>query len=362
MPGIEVVGNLVTRGNPVIQGSNFPLGANLDGSASTKPMIFAGDFVVQTTNSTYRGPNDPSVSPLVKNVRPLLQADATALYGSAALAAPSAPTITKVATGGVLPSGHTYYAVVTFVSPTGETVASAVSNQVTTASATDSIVVTAPTIPAGAIGYKVYAGLPDGANTGPFYLVSGTIGGGVNFVIQDVPLNTEPTPPTGNTTGGIAGVLGVSIWDAATDVNGLAVIRVVPAGVSPITPAIYSLPSVATSYPPLVDPVTNSIVHSRLNVALAGNANLFKGRLNQSGGGAHVGVLGLIGAQAGIVVNNTGAVPYSNTYLVDTSLTGGAACLEITALDETDPLNQKVYFKFLPGYDQFSTGIPYSAN
>src|SRR5579871_3585165 len=53
------------------------LGANLDGSATAKPFIFAGDPLVPTQNATYRTSADPAT---INNFRPLLQADATALY------------------------------------------------------------------------------------------------------------------------------------------------------------------------------------------------------------------------------------------------------------------------------------------
>lgn len=82
--------------------------------------------------------------------------NATINFSNANLPAPPAPSTATATTGGTL-AAATYNVQVTYVNPTGETVASAVSTQVTTG-ATSTITVTSPVANGDATGYNVYAG------------------------------------------------------------------------------------------------------------------------------------------------------------------------------------------------------------
>lgn len=82
--------------------------------------------------------------------------NATLNFSNFLLPAPVAPTTATATTGGSV-TAATYLVTVTYVNPTGETVASASSSQVTTGS-TSTITVTSPAPSGDATGYNVYIG------------------------------------------------------------------------------------------------------------------------------------------------------------------------------------------------------------
>lgn len=120
------------------------------------------------------------------------------------LGAPAAPVPTTSASGGTVLAGI-YTVAVTYVSASGETVASA-TGAVTTSGTTSTITVPSPAASFGATGWYAYvsqAGGGAGAMTRQQAPGSPT-NIGTNLILTAPPTNTGTAPPGSNTSGGVA--------------------------------------------------------------------------------------------------------------------------------------------------------------
>ena len=105
------------------------------------------------------------------------------------IAAPSAPTVSNIATGGSV-AANTYYFVLTYNDGAGETLISGQSSTTTTGSAS-TITVTAPSSPTGAISWSCYVGTVSG---GPYFPQGTGLALGTNRVITATPPTTGTQP------------------------------------------------------------------------------------------------------------------------------------------------------------------------
>lgn len=126
----------------------------------------------------------------------------TDLFGSqlvvavdAALAPPTAPSLSTAASGGTVAAG-TYGAEITYVNDNGETVASAPAS-VTTTGSTSTITISSPAAVAGATGWYAYVTQAGGST----YTRQQTAGLptpiGTNLTLTAPPTSGGTTPPTG---------------------------------------------------------------------------------------------------------------------------------------------------------------------
>ena len=313
--------------------------------------IYNEDILALTSNATYSLSSVPAI-------RKLLAADKTALYGGIGqVAAPGAVTVTAVtATSYGVPflANGQYYALATWVTATGETVAGTATGNATTAGGTQCLFVTAPTSPpAGALYWKCYVSAV-GTST-PFFLQSGLVGIGQGFAVgglgaSNALIVTGPNPPTVNTSGTIAGVAGVARY---TGITGAA-------GTFTGTPTVgygqinYQLGSIGQANP--VDPLTGQ---SLIQFYAASPQNMFIAAMN--GVPASWSYSGKLG---GIIMATTGGV---TTYTLDPSPAAGAAIIRFFEPNEADPLyalgsnGGSMFFQFLETYDQVLNGQVYTA-
>jgi hypothetical protein len=129
--------------------------------------------------------------------QPTYQADTLTLINSA-LTAPSAPTVTPTGSGGTVTAG-VYKAAVTYVNNNGETVASAT----TTASSLTSgqnLVITAPTLVAGATGWYAYVSQAGGSTLTRQQAAGSPTPFGTNLTLTTTPTNSGAAVPGANTT------------------------------------------------------------------------------------------------------------------------------------------------------------------
>jgi hypothetical protein len=149
----------------------------------------------------------------------------------------------------------------------------------------------------------------------------------------------------------VAGILGISEYDCATDANGVINANVPPAGVTPGASVTYNFPSMAQGIPP--DSATN---RSRVQIYLAGTQNVFVGALD-SATASHA----LDGTLAGLILTTASGV---TTYTIDTGAAAADQCLVIIKPDESDSLYNaakgRVFFQFIPTFCQAITGVSYS--
>ena len=111
------------------------------------------------------------------------------------LAAPATPT-TGTTAGGSLTGQGTYYVKITYLTPYGETTASAEASQAVADN--NLLTVTAPTAVAGATGWNVYVSQSTGTET----LQNSTpLGIGQNYTMATTGIVTGVVPPTTNTSG-----------------------------------------------------------------------------------------------------------------------------------------------------------------
>jgi hypothetical protein len=130
------------------------------------------------------------------------------------LEAPNAPALATATSGGTVLAGL-YEAVVTYITASGETLASVVSD-ITTSGSTSTITVTSPAAVTGATKYKVYM---SPANGGPLKLQNGSgTNIGTDFTLTAPPVTNTATVPTSNTSGGTAAAVvdGFAAGDAAS--------------------------------------------------------------------------------------------------------------------------------------------------
>ena len=346
MPGIS----FAYRADGGAVGAPFEMEQIVGYSLTGSTAIWGGDVLV---SSTYSGVSLNSVP----SVRRMLPADKTALYGGVSVnAAPAAPTLTLVTAatyGSFFLANGAYYVVITYVSATGETVASAQAT-VTTAGGTQTILVSPPAAATGAIGYRVYMSAIGGTG-GPYYLQSGIVSIGQQFIIQGTittgaAIVTGANPPTVNTSGKIAGILGVALFGATT--SAASQITGGPAlGYGNIN---YQFQSIGQGVP--TDPKTGC---SLIQYAAAVPQNVFKGFLDSTAANATVTLNNTL---AGLIQTVVGGV---TTYTIDTVLAAGAPCLRILRPEMTDvnygANGGAVYFQFLENYSQPLLGVNYTA-
>lgn len=113
----------------------------------------------------------------------------------------SAPTLATATTGGTVAAG-TYQVVVTYVSATGETVASS-SASITTTGSTSTITVTTPAangVPGGAIGWNAYFTAAGGSTFFKQDVTASPWPFPNNFILTAPPNVSNPQPPGANTT------------------------------------------------------------------------------------------------------------------------------------------------------------------
>ena len=129
------------------------------------------------------------------------------------VAAPAGPALATAGAGGTILAGL-YEAVITYVTPSGESGPSQVSD-ITTVGTTSTITVTSPSASGAATAYKVYMSPPNG---GPLALQNGAGGTaiGTPLTLTAPPVTGTALPPTANTSGGTAtAVDGFAACDAA---------------------------------------------------------------------------------------------------------------------------------------------------
>jgi hypothetical protein len=153
----------------------------------------------------------------------------------------------------------------------------------------------------------------------------------------------------------VAGILGISQFDASTDGNGIINGNVTPPGVATGAGITYSFPSMSQTTP--VDSFSN---RSRVQYYTASPLNVFVGAL---GAGSANATPALNNTLAGLLLTTTAGV---TTYNVDTTAGATQQCLTILRCDESDPLYGtglgRVFFQFLPSFSQATTGVNYSTN
>ena len=129
------------------------------------------------------------------------------------VAAPPAPSPSTAATGGTIAAG-TYYFVITYVSPTGETVASA-QGSVTTTGTTSTITIPSPPASTGATGWNAYGGTTSGSG----WLLQGATNSIGTALTLLAPLATGTSaPPTMGTALAVGAVLVVGTTDTTEPV------------------------------------------------------------------------------------------------------------------------------------------------
>lgn len=124
---------------------------------------------------------------------------------NAAINPPATPASSTVTTGGTVAAG-TYQYVVTYVSASGETIASNFGSQVTTG-ATSTLTINSPSASTGATGWYAYVTQAGGAAS--FQATRQQAAGsptaiGTNLTLTAPPTSTGLPPPSVNTTGAFA--------------------------------------------------------------------------------------------------------------------------------------------------------------
>jgi hypothetical protein len=346
MPGIFYVRSLYPNDPPTLYSDLAPISATL----------YAGDVLARTTNAAYS-----SGGKMV--VRDLLAADKTALYGGVNIvSAPSAPTlaaVTAASYGVPFLANGSYTVAITYVSATGETVASTGVSQ-STSGGNQAILVSPPAAASGAVGWKVYVSAV-GTST-PFYSQSGILSFGEGFAVggygaSNALVTTGANPPAVNTSGQIAGVAGVSRFSGGTNSSGQWSSFASPAGNMP-GQATFQLPTVGAGI--WQDPATGQ---GLCLYYAAVPTNIFAGALNGAvAGPAYNGKIG------GIIMSVSGGI---TTYNVDPAPAAGAGIVRILEADQTDPLYNggptgsatggRVLFQFLESYCQILNSVAYTA-
>jgi hypothetical protein len=130
---------------------------------------------------------------------------ATMTFASA-INPPAAPGTSTVASGGTVANG-TYQVVVTYVSASGETIASNFSSQVTTGTNISTLTITSPGATAGATGW--YAYVTQAGGLASYQATRQQAAGsptniGTNLTLTAPPTSTGASPPSVNTTGAFA--------------------------------------------------------------------------------------------------------------------------------------------------------------
>lgn len=149
----------------------------------------------------------------------------------------------------------------------------------------------------------------------------------------------------------VAGIFGVSPYDAATDANGIVNASVPAPNIATGAAISYNFPSMSGDAPP--DTATN---RSRVQPFLANLTNVFVGALD-SATASHA----LDGTLAGFILTVSSGV---TTYTIDTGAAAADQCITIIKPNESDPLYNaakgSVFFQFLPAFCQSLTGVSYS--
>lgn len=126
------------------------------------------------------------------------------IHGSAsgspavAITPPAAPSLATAGTGGTILAG-TYTVALTYVSASGETVASATA-QITTTGSTSTITITSPASAINATGWYAYVSQPGGSTLFRQQAPGSPTAIGTNLVLTAPPTNTGANPPTLNTS------------------------------------------------------------------------------------------------------------------------------------------------------------------
>jgi hypothetical protein len=117
-----------------------------------------------------------------------------ALHGSASGTAPAAPAPTNAATGGTVAAG-TYGVKVTYVSATGETIASA-AGTTTTSGSTSTITIPSPAANANATGWYAYVTQAGGSTYTRQQAAGSPTAVGTALTLTAPPTSTGAQPPT----------------------------------------------------------------------------------------------------------------------------------------------------------------------
>ena len=341
MPGITYAGRL--GGIADVPFTDYKLlGKSMTGTGTPPAATLkVGDIVALSSKSTVGGASDGDLNVL----RMLLAADKTANYAGATVAVPAAPVVTAgTATSlGVpfLANGAYSVALTAIDSRGGETTIGTAAAPVSTAAGTQALQVAPPTLPTGAVGYRVYCSAV--GTTTPFFLVSGIISAAQGFNIggyggANALVVTGGSPPTANTTGGNAGIYGV--WESGdVDTNSSGLITATPStgGV------IFGSPNYSAG---LTIDRDSTRVNGRVIVATPDT--IFRGKLNSGTASS-----ALVGEACGLTLATSSGV---TTYTINQTapLIGN-----ITGYDQND--NTFVFFTVQPAYCQVLTGIVYTA-